>query len=206
MTDHFAALGEPRRPWIDVEALKQKYLALTSEVHPDRKHGDSESEKQHAHDRYTAFNSAYQCLRDTKTRLSHLLELELTKRPGVVEEIPEEMMELFFRVGELCRTVDQFLSRKREMTSPIARVEWFEKGLDWTERLNTLQNTIAERQARCAEELKLMNSIWASAEALEGDARLAILPIRRVEEIYRGFGFTSRWRGQLQDRVVSLSF
>ncbi|MDA1273962.1 MAG: hypothetical protein O2960_07910 [Verrucomicrobia bacterium] len=206
MTDHFATLVEPRRPWIAAEVLKQKFLAFTSEVHPDRKHGSSESEKRDAQDRCTALNAAYQCLRDTKARLSHLLELELNKKPGVVEEIPEGMMELFFQVGKLCKAVDQFLSQKNEAASPIAKVEWFEKGLDWTEKLTSLQNDIGGRHARYSEELKAMNSNWESADTLQGDARIAMLPIRRVEEIYRVFGFTSRWSQQLQDRVLNLSF
>jgi len=36
MTDYFALLDEPRRPWLDVSSLKQKFLARSSEVHPDR--------------------------------------------------------------------------------------------------------------------------------------------------------------------------
>jgi hypothetical protein len=36
MQDAFALLNEPRRPWLEAEALKQKFLALSSAVHPDR--------------------------------------------------------------------------------------------------------------------------------------------------------------------------
>ena len=35
MTDYFNLLSEPRRPWLNPEALKQKFLNLSAEVHPD---------------------------------------------------------------------------------------------------------------------------------------------------------------------------
>jgi TPR repeat protein len=34
----FALLSEPRRPWLDAEPLKQRFLARSNEVHPDRVH------------------------------------------------------------------------------------------------------------------------------------------------------------------------
>ena len=43
MTDHFATLGEPRRPWLDAEALKEKFHRLSGTVHPDRVHGADEA-------------------------------------------------------------------------------------------------------------------------------------------------------------------
>ena len=34
MTDAFALLDEPRRPWLDAGALKQKFLPISSAAHP----------------------------------------------------------------------------------------------------------------------------------------------------------------------------
>ena len=45
MPDYFALLNEPRRPWLDADLLKQKFLALASDLHPDRVHNASEAEK-----------------------------------------------------------------------------------------------------------------------------------------------------------------
>lgn len=206
MTDLFAIFQEPRRPWIESDSLKAKFLNLSSEVHPDRTHNAPEAERKAAHERYTELNSAYQCLREPKTRLSHLLELELGVKPGIVYETPEALVELFFEVGKLCREVDAFLSDKEGVTSPIAKVEWFEKGLDWIEKLNRFQEDIANRQSSHSAELKEMNGKWELADGMEGDGRRESLPLNEVGEIHRAFGFTSRWSQQLRERVVKLSF
>src|SRR5688572_1414187 len=115
MTDYFAVLDEPRRAWLDPEALKAKFLSLSATVHPDRVHGQSDAERKAAQDRYTQFNAAYQCLRDTKSRLQHLLELERGGKLQDVQQIPPETMDLFFQVGKLCREADDFLARKRQV-------------------------------------------------------------------------------------------
>ena len=76
MTDYFALLNEPRRPWIDSEALKARFLVLTAEAHPDRVHNALPAKKKSAHERYTELNTAYLCLREPRESLRHLLELE----------------------------------------------------------------------------------------------------------------------------------
>ena len=103
MTDYFALLNEPRRPWLEPDKFKQKFLALSAEVHPDRTHNASPAEKDAAQQRYTELNAAYRCLGDPKERLRHLLKLELGANPKDVERIPQALMNLFLEVSQLCR-------------------------------------------------------------------------------------------------------
>jgi curved DNA-binding protein CbpA len=107
MFDSFSVLGEPRRPWLDPEALKEKFHALSSEVHPDRVHGASEAERRAANERYTALNAAYQCLREPRQRLAHLIELERGVRPGVIQTVPSDLMALFLEVGARLKEADR---------------------------------------------------------------------------------------------------
>ena len=93
MTDCFALLDEPRRPVIDLEALKAKFFSRSAESHPDRSHGAGEVERQAATDGYAALNSAYNTLREPKERLGHLLELERGRRPSGIESVPAEWMD-----------------------------------------------------------------------------------------------------------------
>jgi len=103
MTDYFALLKEQRRPWIDPDLLRQKFLALSAEVHPDRVHGAQESEKRAAQERYAELNAAYNCLREPKERLAHLLELETGAKPKQVQNVPPDLMDAFMEITNICR-------------------------------------------------------------------------------------------------------
>src|ERR1035437_2300673 len=98
MSDYFALLNEPRRPWLDSNLLKQKFLALASDAHPDRVHNASESEKTEVTQRYTQLNAAFNCLAEPKLRLLHLLELELGAKPKDIKTIPAALADLFAEV------------------------------------------------------------------------------------------------------------
>ena len=206
MTDYFALFGEPRRPWLDPEELKAKFLTFTAEVHPDRFHNAAEAEKQAAGHRYTELNAAYNCLREAKVRLSHLLELELGARPPEVRPIPPATMDLFNQVNQLCREADVFLGGKTAATSPLLKVQMFEMGLALTEKLNARLQELSARREALTEQMKLLNLAWESAPPVGSPARINVLPCARLEHIYREFSFLTRWREQLQERVVRISF
>lgn len=185
MTDYFAVLDEPRRPWLDPEALKAKFLSLSAAVHPDRVHGRPEPERKEAQRRYTELNAAYQCLRDTKLRLQHLLELERGGKLQDVQEIPPETMDLFFRVGKVCRETDLFLTEKRRVTSPLLKVGMFERGQQWHARVDELALDLRQRM-----------------DALEDALKGTDPPL---EAIYRLVSYYGRWLAQLQERKVQLT-
>ncbi|HTD86315.1 MAG TPA: DnaJ domain-containing protein [Candidatus Binatia bacterium] len=186
MIDHFAVLDQPRRAWLDPEALKAKFLSLSATVHPDRVHGQSEDNRNAAQERYTQLNAAYQCLRETKARLHHLLELERGAKLQDVQEIPPETMDLFFQVGKLCREADQMLAEKRQTNSPLLKVQLFERTAPLQEALNRLATGLRTRISALEDELKPSP------------------PPPRLEAIYRLVSYYTRWLAQLQERAVQL--
>jgi curved DNA-binding protein CbpA len=200
MTDYFALLNEPRRPWLDEASLKEKFLALSARFHPDRVHQSPEPERHAASRHFAELNAAYQCLREPKDRLRHLLELESGAKPADIQRVPEEMMASLFEVGQLCKLADAFLVEYSRVTSPILKVQWFERAQEWTRRLHALQQKINSRRAELLLELAAMNPAWETA------ADRAALPLTRLDEIYRLLGYLTRWSEQLQERVVQLSF
>jgi DnaJ-domain-containing protein 1 len=201
--DFFALLEEPRRPWLEPEALREKFLALSAQVHPDRVHTASEPEKRVAQQRYTDLNAAYNCLREPKDRLQHLLELELGAKPHQLKQIPAELMTVFMEVGQLCRQTDVFLAEKAKTTSPLLHVQMFERGQEWAEKLVTLQHRLKARRDTLLEELRTLDENWEEAVKGGGNARVAVL--NGLEELYRLFAYFSRWSVQLQERLVQLS-
>src|SRR5437588_1193641 len=161
MTDYFALLNEPRRAWVDPGALKQKFLTLTAQSHPDHLQQGSEREKHERHERYTELNAAYNCLRHPKERLLHFLELERGAKPSQVENIPPDLMDLFLEVSQLCRQADAFLAEKAAVTSPLLQVQMFERAQEWTQKLTTLLKQLNARQEKLTTALKDLDAAWA---------------------------------------------
>jgi DnaJ-domain-containing protein 1 len=199
VVDYFELLHEPRRPWLDSELLKNKFLSLSSELHPDRVHGASTEEKDEARRAFTELNTAYQTLRQPKDRLAHLLELSSGAKPKAIQRAPEELMELFMQVGTVCREVDQFLEQKRKLASPLLQVALFEQGQQLIERLNGLQTIIRERTNAAEQALQRLSKGWEQTGAAE------TLFLDQLEQSYRCFSYLGRWSAQLNERVVQLA-
>jgi len=200
MPDYFALLNEPRRPWLDAEALKQKFLTLSATVHPDRVHNLGEAERATAQERYTELNTAYNCLREPKERLQHLLQLELGGQRKDIQRIPSDLMDLSLEVGKACREADAFLAEKATVTSPLLQVTFFERGQDFADKLQAIRQRVNLLNDKLNEDLQKIDAEWQSG----GAVRSALL--QRLEEMYKLFSYFARWSGQLQERVVRLSF
>jgi DnaJ-domain-containing protein 1 len=203
MTDYFSLLGEPRRPWLDPDSLKKKFLTLTATAHPDRVHNSDSVQKLEAQRRYTELNQAYQQLRNPKERLQHLLELETGTKPQQVQQVPADVMPFFFEVSQLFKETDAFLIQKAKTSSPLLRVQLFETGQGWVEKLNALQQQISGKQAGLLERLKDEDARWVANTGSEPRDRFDALA--KLEELYRQFSYFARWQSQLQEKIVQLS-
>jgi curved DNA-binding protein CbpA len=197
MIDCFALLSEPRRPWLDPEALKQKFIALSAELHPDRVHQASEAERVAAQQRYTELNAAYNRLRDPKERLLHLLELELGARPKDIQRIPPDLISLFNELNQACREADALLTEKRTVNSALLKVQMFHRGQQLTDPLAALQRKITHECDALLVEIQRIDSAW-------DDAANRKAALGRLEEVYRLLSYFNRWTGQLQERIVQL--
>jgi hypothetical protein len=204
--DYFAVFDHPRQPWIDLDALKARFLELSAQAHPDRVHTASGEERAAATRRYADFNAAYNCLREAKSRVLHLLELELGAPPANLKDIPPDTMDLFVEIGQGCREADRIVAARAKAPSPLLQAQWIEPAMAWAEKLSALQQGIHLRRGKLLAELKEMNAAWKSAPPPGSPARAAALPLRRLEEMGRDFSYLARWSEQLQERVAQLSF
>jgi Fe-S protein assembly co-chaperone HscB len=203
MTDYFAVFDEPRRPWLDSDRLKEKFLSLSANLHPDRVHSAGAAEKAKAQERYAELNAAYQCLREPKERLRHLLELERGGKLEQVQNIPSPLMDVSLEVGRACREADVFLVEKGKATSPLLQVEIFERGQERVEHLTGLVKQLEARRESLMTELKQIDSSWVQDPATDPGERRTQLS--GVEEIYRLLSYYERWNGHLRERIVQLS-
>jgi DnaJ-domain-containing protein 1 len=203
MTDYFALLKEQRRPWIDPELLKQKFLALSAEVHPDRVHSADESQKRAAQERYAELNAAYNCLREPKERLAHLLELETGAKPKQVQNVPSDLMDAFMEITNVCRGADAFLAEKTATTSPLLRLQLFERGQEWTEKLMAMQREINSWREQLMVRLKEVDEEWErSRHGKTGEFKNLL---ESLEKNCQLLGYFGRWSAQVQERIVQLS-
>jgi len=199
--DYFALFNEPRRPWLEADLLKQKFLARSANIHPDKIHSANENEKIVASKNFAELNAAYHCLAEPKSRLLHLLELETGAKPKDIQQIPTPLADLFAEVAGVCKKADHFLVEKNQTTSPLLQVQFFERGQDWIEQLNSLQKKLNELREQFLIELKSLDAKWIGDDE---NSRRGILP--KLEELYRLFGYFNRWNHQVQERLVRLSF
>ena len=200
MTDNFALLNEPRRPWIEPELLKEKFRALSANAHPDKIHSASEADKSAAAKQFSELNAAYNCLLEPKLRLLHLLELELGSRPKDIHQIPAALADLFAGIASVCHKADDFLAEKNRATSPLLQVRLFERAQEWIGQLNLFQRKLDGMRDKLTDELKTLDEKWIENHF---DTRGELL--KKMEELYRLFGYFNRWNNQLRERAFQLS-
>lgn len=199
MPDYFALLSAPRRPWLDADVLKQQFLALSSQVHPDKIHSAPDAEKIAAARAFAELNAAHRCLSEPKSRLLHLLELELGAKPADIQQITAGLADLFAEVATVCRQTDLFLLEKARATSPLVQVELFGQCQAWLEKLDALQHRLDDCSQRLTGELQSLDARWVAADAAGRPVVLAAL-----EDLYRLFGYFNRWNRQLTERKMLL--
>ena len=200
MTDYFALLDEPRRPWLDAESLKKKFFSLSAQVHPDRVHQADEAERISADQHYKDLNAAFNCLREPRDRLRHLLELERGVKPAELQSIPAELAGLGMNVGQICREADEFIDGMTKVTSPLLRAERFQESQELLERLLDLQKRVTRNQEWALGRVQAIDKAWSSASARRDEI------LHALEGLYRVLGFFLRWSGQIQERIVGLAF
>ncbi len=205
MTDYFALLNFPRRPWLDAESLKQRFHERSAEVHPDRVPDASDEAKAESHRCFAGVNAAYECLREAKSRVRHLLELELGHAPDSVGSIPQGMTEWFTEVGAICREADAFLAKKEANDSPLLQAALMGEGMALNDKVTAVHGRLQAELAKVDAELQSLGQAW---EALDGqpEGRAEKLPLARLEALGQRLGFWSKWSAQLAERSSRLMF
>ena len=86
----------------------------------------------------------------------------------------------------------------------MLKVQLFERGHEWTEKLMADQKRVNSWHERLLAELKAIDAGWNNLAVSDSAARSALL--ERLEELYRLFSYAARWSAQIQERIVRLSF
>src|SRR5262247_2540614 len=99
--DYFAVFGLPRKLWLEMSLLEQKFLQLSWKLHPDNFVNASEAERELSLKRSSELNDAYRVLRDPVGRVEYLLEIEGERKEGEKkQQAPAELLEEVFELNE----------------------------------------------------------------------------------------------------------
>ena len=100
-SDYFAMLGLPRKLWVEMGTLEQKFLQLSWKLHPDNFTNAAPEERAISLRRSSELNDAYRTLRDPVARVEYLLAIEGTRVEGKnKQQAPPELLEEVFELNE----------------------------------------------------------------------------------------------------------
>ena len=126
--DYFAIFGLPRKLWIEMNALEQKYLQLSWKLHPDNFINATEEERELSLRRSSELNDAYRALQDPVARVEYLLGLENTRKEGEhKQQAPPELLEEVFELNESLDELREAKSAGDDLTALKSRLESAEK-------------------------------------------------------------------------------
>ncbi len=99
--DYFAMFEMPRRLWLDMGVLEQKFLQLSWKLHPDNFVNATPEEREISLKRSSELNDAYRTLRDPISRVEYLLSIEGMRKEGENKQTaPPELLEEVFELNE----------------------------------------------------------------------------------------------------------
>jgi len=137
VTDHFAVLGIPRSPWLDADALKERFHRLSAQHHPDAPAGSGSA--------FTEINAAWQTLREPAKCLRHYLELEHPGSLAAAAQTPAELADLFMQIAAFRDAMHRFTTRRAAASAPLTRALLESERIALQSRLEDLTADITRR-------------------------------------------------------------
>ena len=129
VVDYFAVFGLPRKLWIEMSALEQKFLQMSWKLHPDNFVNAPEQERELSLKRSSELNDAYRTLRDPVVRVEYLLGIEGARKEGEhKQQAPPELLEEVFELNESLDELREAKASGGDLVALKSRLESAEKG------------------------------------------------------------------------------
>ncbi len=185
--DQFAILGQPRRPWLPAEDLKETFHRASAVSHPD-KTGISEASSD--------LNAAFATLRDPATRLRHLLELEHPDSLQARNEILPPLADIFMKLATLRQAVDAFVEQQTSASSPLAQALLASERFALQHDVEKELHAIEAAHARCLEKVQSLDAAWPERTAAT---------ILSAATLQQELSYLSKWSWQLRESLFRLN-
>jgi curved DNA-binding protein CbpA len=183
MEDAFAVFRISRRPLIDESKLKETYLKLAADRHPDASRGDEEE--------FHRIQEAYKTLRDPATRLRHLLELTFPTFRGNGGDVPHA--EIFMRAGRAVQAARAVWQRLEHTSSAVAKALLSPEIAEALRQIRAASGFVQQADDDLAKQLQDLDSRWPNISPQE------------LSALASAFRFVSRWKSQLSEWEFQLS-
>ena len=155
--DYFAIFGLPRKLWIEMGGLEQKFLQLSWKLHPDNFVNASEEEREQSLKRSSELNDAYRTLREPVARVEYLLAIEGERKEGEKkQQAPPELLEEVFELNES-------LDELREAKSAGGNLSGLKT------RLQTAEKNFGEKLAEVDSQMQATARDWDKAVDANAD-------------------------------------
>ena len=130
-SDYFTMLELPRKLWIEMGALEQKFLQLSWKLHPDNFVNATPEEREISLKRSSELNDAYRTLRDPVARVEYLLAIEGARKEGQnKQQAPPELLEEVFELNESLDELREAKATGSDTASLRHRLEAAEKSFE----------------------------------------------------------------------------
>src|SRR6266702_1761231 len=167
--DYFALFEMPRKLWIEMSGLEQKFLQLSWKLHPDNFVNASEQERELSLKRSSELNDAYRTLRDPVARVEYLLGIEGTRKEGEhKQQAPPELLEEVFELNESLDELREARASGADLAGLKAKLEAAEK-------------TFQEKLGEVDGELQVTARQWDAA--LTGDSAARKKTMAKLNEL-----------------------
>jgi len=154
--DYFTLFEMPRKLWIEMSGLEQKFLRLSWKLHPDNFVNATERERELSLKHSSELNDAYRTLRDPVSRVEYLLGIEGTRKEGEhKQQAPPELLEEVFELNE---SLDE-LREAKASGGDLAGLK---------SRLKSAEKNFQEKLGEVDAQLQVAAREWDAA--LQGDA------------------------------------
>src|SRR3984893_3172404 len=172
--DYFALFEMPRKLWIEMKGLEQKFLQLSWKLHPDNFVNATETERDLSLKHSSELNDAYRTLRDPVGRVEYLLGIEGARREGEhKQQAPPELREEGFELNE---SLDE-LREAKPSGGDLAVLK---------SRLESAEKNFQEKLGEVDERLQVAAQQWdAAVEAKAGDNDRKAIMVRLNELLNR---------------------
>lgn len=189
MTDYFALLDQPRRPWLEEDELKTRYHAKTLQLHPDAQPETTGSAG------FAELNDAYRTLRDPKLRLRHLLDLH-GSADRANNTVPDSLQTLFPQISAATHRADLVLEKFRSATTALTRGLLKPELLRPTDEVDRLLAAIRKLHDQALAEMRTLDDKWGADPT--HDRKVA-------QRLVLTFTYLGRWIAQLEEKRFQLS-